>query len=605
MILVESLVVYKNKAAVVNEIGEKLDITVLGGETIRVRDKDLLLLHEGPASIAALEKELHGDVKGTWDLLEDETVSLRELAELIFGEWTAAAAWNAYLLLKDGLYFSGSIEEVRRRDPASVASEEEKRARKKVEAAERRAFLARLADGSVEPEQDTSFLQELEVFALGKSNRSRLLREAGKPETPIQAHKLLLSTGFWDIRTNPHPSRFGIDKYSASAPVDPPPLAHDGRLDLRHLKAFAIDNVWTDDPDDAVSIEGDVIWVHVADPAVSVMPGSPADEEASGRGATLYLPEGPCRMLRPDILPFFALGLDKNSPALSFKMTLNPDGSIAATEIFSSIVAVTKISYAQADASSDPDMQALFDFAACNQKRRLAASAVILHFPEVHIAVSDSDITIEEIPSYRSAAMVRECMLLAGEGAATWAIQRQLAFPFVTQEAGDFPNSRLPGLAGFYQLRRCMRSRVVSTKPGAHQGLGLTQYAQVTSPLRRYTDLLAHQQIRAALCGQKPLDTEAVQLRLGIADAGASALIRAERASKLHWTCVYLSDKKDSLWQGVILEQKNNGFVVFIPALGLETLVITRTKHALNDQIPITLQSVKIPELEFNFTTAL
>ncbi|MDR2151049.1 MAG: RNB domain-containing ribonuclease [Spirochaetaceae bacterium] len=601
MIPAKSLVVYKNKAAVVNETGEKLSITVRGGETISVRDKDLMLLHEGPASLAALDTELGADLQEAWDLLEDETLSLKELAELIFGVWTPVAAWNAYRILRDGLYFTGTIEAVRRQAQDSVAYEKEKRARKKAEAAERKAFLVRLAEGSVDRERDSKFFQEIEAFALGKSEKSRLLKGAGKPETPVHAHKLLLSTGFWDIRTNPHPARFGIAQDSAAAQVNPPAKQHD-RLDLRHLKAFAIDNAWSDDPDDAVSIEGNTIWVHVADPAVSVIPGSPADTEAAGRGATLYAPEGTARMLNPALLPLFALGLAEESPALSFKMTLNTDGSLAATEIFPSIVAVKRLSYAQADESTDPDIQALFDFAERNQKRRLSDGAVILHFPEIHITVSATALTLETLPSYRSTALVRECMLLAGEGSALWAMQRQLPFPFVSQEAYEQPSLSLPGLAGSYQLRRCMRSRLVSPKPAKHHGLGLSQYAQVTSPLRRYTDLLAHQQIRALLGGKEPLDTETLQIRLGMAEAGTSALIRAERASRLHWTCVYLSDKKDSLWQGVVLEQKSNGCVVYIPALGLETFLITRSKYEPNEQIPLVLQSVKIPELECNFT---
>jgi exoribonuclease-2 len=192
--------------------------------------------------------------------------------------------------------------------------------------------------------------------------------------------------------------------------------------------------------------------------------------------------------------------------------------------------------------------------------------------------------------------MVRECMILAGEGAAHWALQNQAPFPFIAQEAGDLPSERLPGLAGAWQMRRCMRPRTISTKPAVHWGLGLDQYTQVTSPLRRYTDLLCHQQIRAFIKGGTLLSEEEVLLRISAAEAAALAAGRAERASRAHWTAVYLSDKKESSWEGVVLDRKGNRGVVFIPVLGLETQVNIRGNLEPNDPVGLVLKSVNISE---------
>ena len=64
--------------------------------------------------------------------------------------------------------------------------------------------------------------------------------------------------------------------------------------------AFAIDSPWSTDPDDAIAFDGECLWVHIADPASTVLPDSPIDISARGRGATLYLPEGAARMLSED-----------------------------------------------------------------------------------------------------------------------------------------------------------------------------------------------------------------------------------------------------------------------------------------------------------------
>ena len=90
-------------------------------------------------------------------------------------------------------------------------------------------------------------------------------------------------------------------------------------MDLTHLPAFAIDNAWTTDPDDALSLEGpNRLWVHVADVAALVLPDSPADLEARNRAASLYLPEMTVPMLPAEASERLALGIGDVSPALSF-----------------------------------------------------------------------------------------------------------------------------------------------------------------------------------------------------------------------------------------------------------------------------------------------
>jgi exoribonuclease-2 len=606
MIREKSLAVYKNRPAVVIGIGEKITISVSGGEHIRVREKDIELIHPGPCTGKDLELGTPaGDPRSAWELLEGSAVTLKELAELVYNAYTPKTAWAAYLLLKDGLYFSGTLEAVRSRSAEEVAQDERKRQDKQQDRAERDAFMERLKTQTLRLPEDGRFLQDVEALCWGKTEKSRTLRDLDRPETPQEAHKLLLSAGFWTPYLNPHPARFGLSFSSAKVQVAPPSLEEE-RLDLTGLKAFAVDNAWSGDPDDAVSVEGDCLWVHIADPAAEVIPGSPADLEARGRGATLYLPEGTSRMIAEEALPLFALGMAETSPALSFKVRLHDDCSIKETEIFRSWVKVTRLTYPEADALTGtiPELEQLGVLADRNLERRLNTGAVAIELPETHIVVSGGRVMVEPVAPYRSADMVRECMLLAGEGAARWALQRRIPFPFVSQEAGDIPEDLPEGLAGFFQLRKCMRPRTLSVKPGIHWGLGLDAYTQVTSPLRRYTDLLAHQQIRAFLRNEPLLSEEEILLRLAAGEAAASAVTQAERASRSHWLAVYLSDKKGSQWNGVIMEKRGVRYVILIPALGIETQAAVRGDPEPNTPIVLTLSSVKIPEGEAVFAAS-
>ena len=654
MINEKCLVIYKNRPAIVSGFeAEKINIAVFKGDAVKVREKDIEVIYPFPCSMKDLEEAVpQPNIREAWELLagddsiSDENspgISLKELAELIYGVFSAGTAWASYELLREGLYFSGDIKSLKAKPRQMVEADEKKIADKQRESGDRALLLEKLkklhpfkgsppdhlqvdkrGSPSVLSETERRYLLDVEALALGKTNKSRTLKDLGKSESPEEAHDLLLASGAWTVWENPHPSRFGLSGESAG--VIPPPPPEEERLDLGYLPAYAIDSPWSEDPDDAVSLEihgkdDYTIWVHVADPASSIIPDSPADIEARGRGATLYLPEGPSRMLSPSALPFFALEGQKNlSPALSFKIKLKPDLCIGGVEIIPSLVKITRLSFAEADAlieGQDPVLTALAALAEQNVERRLNTGAVMIEFPEVHIQVDfgkepgENNINIEPLFPYRSAAMIREAMIWAGEGAALWALERRLPFPFISQEAGDLPAKRLPGLAGAWQIRRCMRPRNLSVKPGVHWGLGLDVYTQVSSPLRRYTDLLCHQQIRSflgagAYRGRKPLGEEEVLFRSSAAEAAALLTTKAEKASRAHWTAVYLSLKKENFsWEAVVLDRKGNRGTVIIPALGIETQVNLRGNEEPNDKVLICLLHDKISNLELNFSTKL
>ncbi|MDR1216093.1 MAG: RNB domain-containing ribonuclease [Treponema sp.] len=591
----KSLVAYKNKPAVIVEINEKISIT-LGAEKLNVRERDVEVLHPGPCSLADI-RLLKGDVRSAWELVEGGQIAFAELAELVYGEYSPASAWSLFNVLVDGLYFHGTVHSIQVRTSEDAAARERKRSNRQDAQAERNEFLKRLKEKKLLP-QDSKFLQDVEALAYGRTEKSRTLRDICITETQENAHRLLLETEVWDSFVNPHPARFGCQLAPAQESV--PPIPDEDRVDLTDLPAFAIDNAWSTDPDDAVSFDSNCLFVHVSDPAAAILPNSAVDRSARARGATLYLPEVVSRMLCEDSLSVFALGISEKSPALTFKMALNKDFSLASTEIFPSWVKVTRLTYESADSLAE--LEELFTFAENNLRRRTEAGAVNIDLPEVHVMVKERNITIEPLTAYTSANMVRECMLFAGEATAQWAIDRQLPFPFVAQEAGDFPREILSGMAGSYQIRRCMRPRSISTKPGFHFGLGLSAYTQVTSPLRRYGDLLAHEQIRAFLKGTDVIQEDELFARFVAGDASAVATVRAERASRAHWTAVYLADKKNSLWDGFMMEKRGNKSVIMIPSLGMETQVLLRRGLEPNEQVTLKLSSVKIPESEAVFT---
>jgi len=628
MITCGALVIYKNKPAIVKDQADgKFSISLQNGEQVKVRDKDIEVIHTGPVNNfneIKLGNPAQSAVREAWELLSGEgaSLSLKDLASFICNEYTPSSAYAAYHVLKDGLYFCGNIDSITPRSKDEVIFEESKRAAFQLESGERMQFLDRVkaclknpANNKLLPE-DARYLQDVEALAFGKSIKSRTMRDLTLSETPEDAHLLLLKTGFWTGMINPHPNRFGVSLSSAS--VCPAPHPEEPRRDLSHLASFAIDSPWSNDPDDAVSIEDEdgksFLYVHVADPAASISFDSPEEKEARDRGATLYLPEGAVRMLAHDAIPMFALGFSEKSLALTFKVTVDKSGEVLDTEIFPSVVKVRRMTYEEADMIMDADkgadqsdtvaLRALFSLSQKIYNRRAAYGAVNIELPDVHITVENEKVNVMPIQDFRSSFLVKECMIAAGEGAGNWAAGKGLPFPYISQEV-ELQGKVLGGFAGSMQLRKCMRPRTLSVKPGRHQGLGLDTYTQVTSPLRRYTDLLAHIQIRSLLRGNKPLSSDDVSARLGFNEAATTAAVHAERASENHWKMVYLSDKKDSIWDAVAIENKGNRWAVIIPQLALEAQVPLQRDVSPNDKVKLILKSANIAKGEAVFTQSI
>ncbi len=593
------LVAYKNRPAAIIENSPDLQIELEDGRTQKVRSKDVIPIHPGPVlNITDLVPQ-SGDEVTAWELLPLAGVTLRELAELVFGGFTPSTAWAAWQLVTDGLYFQGTPDCITARSREEVSQKQETRRLRESEKVAWTAFLTRVANRQVTSEDDR-YLSDVEALALGEAKESRVLRELGRNQNPQNAHSLLLDLGHWSNRFNPYPKRFGVPL--AAPAVDLPELSKEDRVDLTHLPAFAIDNAWTADPDDAVSLEGpNRLWVHVADAAALILADSPADIEARNRGASLYLPEMTVPMLPAEARDRLALGNHDVSPALSLGLNLDSDGSILGVEIVPSWVRVSRLSYEQAETMLDRQpFDALLSLAEKNETRRMRQGAVSIELPEVDIRVEDGKVAFHPVTALKSQTIVREAMLMAGEAVAGYAFKSGIPFAFSTQEATQIP--ALPeGLAGMYALRRFMKPGQVKSSPARHAGLGLDLYTQVTSPIRRYQDLIVHQQLRAHIRGHGHSTSEEILQRLGAAEEMASNMRQVERLSKLHWTMVYLSETPQWQGEGIIVEMHGSRATALIPGIGLETHLYCQRSLALNVRVPVVLESVNIPELRAVF----
>ncbi|MET0012813.1 MAG: RNB domain-containing ribonuclease [Sedimenticola sp.] len=589
-----SLALYKIRPALITAVSDKIDITLEGGKSKRVRPKDISIIHPGPLKSLADLGQPEGDVDEAWELLEGGETHLQELAELVYGDYTPSTAWAAWQLVAEGLYFEGTPEIITVRSESQIAEDRARQEAKVAAEREWEAFLARLQARTLE-ESDRERLSEVERLALKLNDGSRILQALGRQDTPENAHRMLVDVGYWDSWHNPYPARQGL------VPGDPqlslPDMPGEERLDLTHLAAYAIDDEGSHDPDDAISLDGDRLWVHVADVAALVTPGSPLDLEARERAANLYIPERIDHMLPPAITTTLGLGLQATSPALSFGFRLDEEGRPVELEVAPSTVKVTRHSYAEVDQRMDEEPFAtLHSLAERYRARRKAAGSASIDLPEVSVWVRDEAINIKPLERLDSRQMVTDAMLMVGEAVASYAIEKDIPVPFATQPPPENP-AEPAGMAEMYAYRRQMKPSRSKAVEEPHSGLGLEVYTRATSPLRRYLDLVTHQQLRAHLREEPMLSVSDITGRIGETEGAGGAIRRAERLSNTHWKLVFLQRNPDWQGSGVVVEMNDQRATLVIPELAMETRVRVRREMPLNQEVKVAVREVDLADL--------
>jgi len=602
-----ALVYYKSKAAIVEAVSDKIDILFFK-TTKRVRDKDIKLLHPGPLTdVAILDVDVPESLNSldeTLELLEGESVPLSDLAELLYGEFTPQSAWSSWMLVVDGLYFSLDADtdliEVRPQDLIIADKEKRKADSDKKDAWD--TLLERIKDNKIETD-DYTHLVEVEQLACGEREGSRIMKALSLQENKEVAHGLLIKLGYWSEEYNPWPRRFGVTLDDPELTI-PEPLETQ-RRDLQHLAAWAIDDVGNQDPDDAISLEDDFLWVHIADVSSLVTPDSELDVEARGRGTNVYLPDKTIHMLPTTITQKLGLGLQETSDALSIGFRVTEAGELEDIEICFSSLKVTRTTYGDADKALESTFAALQAVTDRYYQRRLNNNAAMLDLPEVNIKVSDGEIMIQPYSRGGSRQLVTEAMLAAGEAIALFATQNNIPIPYAYQpepEEIQHPEK----LSEHYGYRRFFKASRHSTEPAPHFGLGLPCYTRVTSPIRRYLDLVVHQQLRAFLTDQPLLDHEAMVERIGLADEGSFAARKAERQSNQHWKLLYLKQhqkKAGEAWQGeaVVVMQDERKTTLMLPDLAIEPKINKQDKLALDQSLTVQSTVVNVVDLYAGF----
>jgi len=571
------------------------------------------------------EAETHVDpasLQVAWELMQEagESVDPASLALLLFSDQSPALCYAAHrLLAEDKIFFKQKGDRYDPRPPGQVQEllhqiEKEAQRREEWEGFLSRARQALMGESVEWQKSDRPRLETLEKYALlgdeasQRSQAQELLSTLDRATTVEAALALLVDLGIWETHENLALRRSQIPTdFSEAALImaqhrlsNPPPDLNADRRDLTALKMYTVDDESTREIDDGLSMETledgrQRLWVHIADPTRWVVPGDDLDLEARRRCTTVYLPTG--------IVPMFPLELatgpmslvqGEKCCALSFGVVLSEAGAIEDYCIAASVVKPTyRLTYEDVDemldlgVQAEPELLAIARWAEVRQRWRTEQGAINIHMPESSIKVVKEDAQDEEgaieitvLDDSSARQMVAEMMILAGEVAARYGQAHNLAMPFRSQPQPELPPDdelmQLPtALVRYSAIRRCMPRSEMGIIPARHATLGLEGYSQVTSPIRRYTDLLAHFQIKAHLRGDPlPFSSEEMtELTQGASTAAYEAVL-VERQTKRYWALEYLRRQgRNTVWSVVLLRWLREGDrlgLVLFEELGLE-----------------------------------
>ena len=554
-----------------------------------------------------------------WELLVEESspVSPEELAGLIFDEKTPVLCYASYLLLwEDKIYFKkkGDVYE-----PRSVSQVEEIKHQIEIEAQkkqEKESFVTKVnqalqGETLTWAESDLTRIHYLEKLALqpDKTNKPAedILELLGRKKRPENAVQLLIDLNLWSkhenifLRRSSYPNEFSKEvpevAQSLIAQIASGNFTDkdDQRLDLTHHKTYTIDDETTEEIDDGLSVEilpdgSTRFWVHIADPSRLINPDDALDLEARKRSTSLYLPTGMIPMFPTELATGpMSLVQGQKCPALSFGVNLDEEGRVINYEIYSSWVKPTyRLTYDDVDEMLTLDIQGeeeikiLAQAAKKRQQWRKNNGSVMIAMPEAVIKVKNEEkeeVSIEILEMSQSRLVVAEMMILTGEVAGKYCQKHGLPVPFRGQPQPELPPEEelnlLPaGPVRFSAIRRCMPKSETGLSPARHASLGLETYTQVTSPIRRYTDLLAHFQIKAHLRGDElPFERNKLQEILFEVVSTSSEAAFVERQTNRYWSLHYLKKNNQEIWQGLTLRwlREDDGLaLILLEDLGLE-----------------------------------
>ena len=123
----------------------------------------------------------------------------------------------------------------------------------------------------------------------------------------------------------------------------------------------------------------------------------------------------------------------------------------------------------------------------------------------------------------------------------------------------------------------------------------------MTSPLRRYVDLLAHRQLRRWIAGEPPLTEEELEERISSAEKESALRRKLERQADDFWMQVFFRQNPDWSGEAVLVNRIDDRLTFLIPSLAYEFKSRGGGKLEPGDSVRVGIQSADPTTLTARF----
>ena len=480
---------------------------------------------------------------------------------------------------------------------AALASQE-----KKHRQAEQQTRYARLLEAFVLPEEFKPLLPDL-FYKPDKSTIEWKALDAACAASKLSLSKLLDKCGAIPSSHDYHLNRFLLEHFpkgTGFGVLDTgTELSYPADLPIADVVAFSIDDADTTEIDDAFSVTplslGSFrIGIHIAAPALGIMPGSSLDIVAAQRLSTVYLPGDKITMFPEDVIRHYTLGEERLCPALSMYLDVADDFTVTTTH--SRIEQVRIAANLRHDTLEEhfneytlersslncvfgQELRTLWNFARKMEASRGKANDSNNERIDYGFSIKEGNVTINE--RRRDSPIdkvVSELMI------------------FINVEWGkQLANG---GVTGIYRSQVGGKVKM-STSPAPHQGLGVSQYAWFSSPIRRYVDLINQRQLVALLRREAPPYPKACSnLLTSMRDfeEAYEAYSEFQRSMERYWCLRWLLQEKIGTTSALVIKEN----LVKLDRLPLVTRVPSLPEMFPETHVELEISQVDLLDLAVN-----
>ena len=485
---------------------------------------------------------LEEQVREIWEIGEDLDI---DTFCSIFGKNSAEFRAGAYLVLSSSPYFKVEGEKLIRRSEGEVNSIISSRI-----AEERRERILREIEGVLSGKRSPIVEKVLEIYNFG----------SGDPDVEKVIKRIpgfwerFIDAGFLGIKDIPHQIRELMVENN---------LEFFGREihyeDLTHLETFSIDSEDTEDIDDAISVDGNKLYIHIALPYRICYRGSPADRFALRRGSTLYLPDGKWNMYPLEVVKDSSLLPGQERSTLTLEVDL---GDYSYSFKVARVINKHKMSYKDAEGRLREMgiWEKLVRFAENLRDMRVKRGGIAVYSPFVKVYIKDNEVFVDVFYPNMAVKLITELMIFYNIKAGEFLAKHRIPAIYRIQDQkieGEIPEKNDPlYYAKIKNLSRPVRS---STEPGPNLTIGAEFYVRATSPIRRYSDVINQHQILSILGYLEALDEMTVMEEMGTALSGEYKNFKAQR-DRTNFLILYKLSREKRL-RGIAISSRE----VFLP----------------------------------------